>query len=192
MARVKSDLENEIVEIFKKNTPKGREDEVAGVTRGVLPEYFRQLATGNWSEKHPTTGYLQREENKDHASSFISGFLWAMDAAGLVSNEKREEMQKQLSALRFPKHSDAYYEEAAQEAINQQIEKIKCQRCQNYQPYEPSAGLREGCTADELYADEDCQEIIPEVNKEITAYMQKLGEGCPYFIEAAAGARKKK
>lgn len=45
------------------------------------------------------------------------------------------------------------------------------------------AGLREGCTADELYADEDGQEIIPEVNDEITGYMRELGEGCPYFIK---------
>lgn len=63
------------------------------------------------------------------------------------------------------------------------IERTRCQRCQNYQPYEPEAGLREGCTADELYADEDGQKIIPEVNDEITGYMRELGEGCPYFIE---------
>lgn len=63
------------------------------------------------------------------------------------------------------------------------IERTRCQRCQNYQPYEPEAGLREGCTADELYADEDGQKIIPEVNDEITGYMRELGEGCPYFIK---------
>lgn len=117
MERVKSDLENEIAAIFKKNTKKGRESEVAGVINGVLPEYFRQLETGNWSEKYQTTGFIQREENKDAASNVISGFLWAMDAAGLISNKKREEMQKQLSELRFPKHEDAYYEEAAREAV---------------------------------------------------------------------------
>lgn len=113
MERVKSDLENEIVAIFKKNTQKGRESEVAGVINGILPEYFRQLKTGNWSEEHPTTGFMQKEENKDAASNVISGFLWAMDAAGLISSDKRSEMQKQLSELRFPKHEDAYYEEIA-------------------------------------------------------------------------------
>ena len=64
-----------------------------------------------------------------------------------------------------------------------EIERTRCQRCCNFQTYEPAAGLREGCTADELYADEDGQEIIPEVNDEITGYMRELGEGCPYFIE---------
>ena len=39
-------------------------------------------------------------------------------------------------------------------------------------------------SAEELYADEDGQEIIPEVNDEITGYMRELGEGCPYFIES--------
>lgn len=116
MERVKSDLENEIAAIFKKNTKKGRESDVAGVINGVLPEYFRQLETGNWSESHPTVGYMQREENKDEALNVISGFLWAMNAAGMISDEKRSEMQKQLSALRFPKHNIEYYEKLATES----------------------------------------------------------------------------
>ena len=62
-----------------------------------------------------------------------------------------------------------------------EIEKTRCQCCYNYQPYEPEAGLYEGCTADELYADEDCQQLIPEVNDAVINYMQNLGEGCPYF-----------
>lgn len=57
----------------------------------------------------------------------------------------------------------------------------RCRRCFNYQPYEPDAGLLEGCTADELYADEDGQEIIPEIDDKITRYMQNLGYVCPYF-----------
>ena len=61
------------------------------------------------------------------------------------------------------------------------FELTRCQRCVNYQPYEPDAGLLEGCTAPALYVDEDCQQLIPEVNKKIIGYMQKLGEGCPYF-----------
>lgn len=64
-----------------------------------------------------------------------------------------------------------------------EIERTRCQRCCNFHPYEPAAGLREGCTTDELYADEDGQEIIPEVDDEITGYMRELGKGCPYFIE---------
>lgn len=200
MEIVKSDLEKEIAAIFKKHTKKGRESDVAGVINGVLREYFRQLKTGNWSEEYPTTGYMQQVENKDAAANVIEGFIWAMDAAGLISSEKRREMQDQLSALRFPEHKVTYamdYEEIARKAAEQQgsraadeeaeAEKARCRNCENYQPYEPDAGLREGCTADELYADENCQEIIPEVNKEIAAYMRKSGEGCPYFINAAAG-----
>lgn len=116
MERVKSDLENEIAAIFKKNTKKSRESDVAGVINGVLSEYFRQLETGNHSERHPTVGYMQREGNKDEALNVISGFLWAMDAAGLISDKKRSEMQKQLSVLRFPKHNIAYYEKLAMES----------------------------------------------------------------------------
>ncbi len=67
----------------------------------------------------------------------------------------------------------------------------RCQRCQNFQPYEPEAGLSEGCVADELYTDEECQEIIPEVNDKIMAYMQKLGVDCPYFIENMHTGSKK-
>jgi len=198
MEIVKSDLEKEIAAIFKKHTKKGRESDVAGVINGVLRQYFQQLATGNWSERYPTVGYMQQEENKDAASNVISGFLWAMDAAGLISDKKREEMQKQLSALRFPKHDAEHYESAAREILRSraadkeaETEKARCRKCENYQPYEPDAGLREGCTADELYADENCQEIIPEVNAEIAAYMQNSGEGCPYFINTEEGSGKK-
>lgn len=125
-----------------------------------------------------------------------------MDAAGLISNEKRVEMQKQLSALRFPEHSaNVTYatgyealsrkvaeqraaDEKAEKELKAEAKQARCRNCENYQPYEPLAGLWAGCTADELYADENCQEIIPEVNDEITAYMRESGEGCPYFIDA--------
>lgn len=117
MERVKSDLENEIAAIFKKNTKKGRESDVAGVIIGVLPEKFRQLETGNWSEKYPAANYMQREENKDAASNFISGFIWAMDAAGMISDEKRNKMQNQLSELRFPKEDTAHYKGPEREVV---------------------------------------------------------------------------
>lgn len=60
-------------------------------------------------------------------------------------------------------------------------EETGCLYCCNYQPYEWDAGLLQGCTADELYADEDCQRLIPEVNDKVINYMLELGEGCPYF-----------
>lgn len=62
-----------------------------------------------------------------------------------------------------------------------QVEKTRCQRCSNYQPWEPDAGLSEGCQAEKLYADEAGQKFISEVNVKIAEYMQGLGEGCPYF-----------
>lgn len=64
---------------------------------------------------------------------------------------------------------------------NEEGKKIRCHSCYNFQPYEPAAGLLEGCTAPVLYADEDGQEIIPEMNDIITEYMRNSGEGCPYF-----------
>ncbi|MCM1218073.1 MAG: hypothetical protein NC548_26605 [Lachnospiraceae bacterium] len=118
MEIAKSELEKEIATIFRKHTKKGREGEAAGVINGLLPAYFRQLQTGNFSEKYPTTGYMQKEENKDKAHDFIQGFLWAMDAAGFISEDERRTMLDQLTALRFPRHSEAYYEAAAQEMIS--------------------------------------------------------------------------
>lgn len=109
--RIKSGLENEIALIFKKNAKKGMEDEVAGVINGVIGEYFRQLETGNRSEIYPAGGYSQREENKDEASNVINGFMWAMYAAGMMSEEERKEMAFKLNELRFRKQEDAYYAE---------------------------------------------------------------------------------
>ena len=62
-----------------------------------------------------------------------------------------------------------------------EAELTRCQRCVYLQPYEPDAGLLEKCTIPAIYADEDCQHLVPEVNKKIIGYMRKLGEGCPYF-----------
>ncbi len=104
MEIVKSDLENEIAAIFKKHTKKGRESNVAGAINGVLRQYFQQLKTGNWSEKYPSINHMQQAEAKDEASNVISGFLWAMYAAGLISDEKQRKMQNQLIELRFPEH----------------------------------------------------------------------------------------
>lgn len=110
--RTKSELENEIALIFKKHTKKGMEAEVAGVIKGVLGRYFEQLETGNWSERYPAVGYSQREANKGEAFNIIKGFLWAMEAAGMMSEEESKEMFSKLNEIRFRKQEDAYYKEA--------------------------------------------------------------------------------
>ncbi len=106
MERVKSDLEKEIAAIFKEHVEEDRQGDVAGVIDGVIGSCFRQLETGNRSEKYPSLGYTQKAENKERAANIIDGFLWAMDAAGMISKEKRSEMQDQLLALQFSKQGD--------------------------------------------------------------------------------------
>lgn len=105
MERVKNNLENEIAAIFKKHTKKGKEDEVAGVI-GVMHMYFKQLETGDWSEKCKETDYIRKEENKDKALDFIRGFIWAMLAAGMISKGKRNEMEDRLTDLRFKQNKE--------------------------------------------------------------------------------------
>lgn len=117
MERVKSELEREIAAIFRDNTPEKRRIDVAGVI-SVLGEYFRQLETGNWSERYPTAEHIEREKNRERADDFISGFIWAMDGAGLITDDKRKELCKQLRKLRFAKSDAAAGEKAGEnEAI---------------------------------------------------------------------------
>ncbi len=99
MERGKSDLEKEIAAIFKRHTKKGRESDVAGVINGVLSAYFRELETGTWT----LNSTKAREEIKENAFYAINGFLWAMDAMGLINDEKRSKMYDQLFALRYQK-----------------------------------------------------------------------------------------
>jgi hypothetical protein len=56
-----------------------------------------------------------------------------------------------------------------------------CKNCQGYQSEELGAGLREGCTTDELYEDEDCQIIKDDVNDTVTNFMSGRIEKCPYY-----------
>lgn len=78
-----------------------------------------------------------------------------------------------------------YYEAAKQMAIKIQNEDERqiywCKKCENYQPYEPDAGLSEGCVAPELYTEED--EIIQAVDMAVAAFMSQYGKNCPYYKE---------
>ena len=76
-----------------------------------------------------------------------------------------------------------YYQAAEQMAKKIQEQELQnwCKRCENYQPYEPDAGLYEGCVAPELYKDEDSGEILQAVDMAVAAFMSQCGENCPYF-----------
>lgn len=191
----RSHIEEEIKRILTENREKkgGSKVEIAGIM-AVLKEYYRQLTTGEWSERYKTKNILQRIETRSRARAWIIGFLWGLDAAGMISDT---ELNKLIGEI-VKAHSKAADEDATSfwsrsqeetEKAENEVKKTRCKHCENYQPYEPKAGLNEGCTADELYADENCQEIIPEVNGEITEYMRKSGEGCPYFI-SVTGVKK--
>lgn len=56
-----------------------------------------------------------------------------------------------------------------------------CWGCLHLQEDEPGAGLREGCTADEIYIDEDCQEFDEENYSIMEAYWMGKTEICPFF-----------
>lgn len=56
-----------------------------------------------------------------------------------------------------------------------------CRSCFHLQPYEPGAGLNEGCTADEIYKDEDCQEFDEKNYSIMEAYWMGETEICPFF-----------
>lgn len=84
-----------------------------------------------------------------------------------------------------------YYQAAKQMARKiqneEELQEYRCKKCENYQPYEPDAGLYEGCEAQELYTDENSDEIIEAVDKAIIAFMSQRGINCPYFKERGKG-----
>jgi len=64
---------------------------------------------------------------------------------------------------------------------NSNYESGLCKSCIHLQPDESSAGLREGCIADQIYLDEDCQ-IFSDDNLDIvTNYRLGRREDCPFY-----------
>lgn len=94
--RQKSNLECEIEEAFKKQFNLNHNHDCAGVIRGVLPDYFRQLETGEIFEGQPEQSYSEKMYNRKGAKDFIRGFLWAIKAAGIINGETFEKMYDEL------------------------------------------------------------------------------------------------
>lgn len=98
MSEAKSRLKEEIEEIFKDRLADPLTGSItAGVIYGIIKEDFRRIETGNWSERYPTTDFMRRDEERDKAAEHIGGFIYCMEAAGLISAEKSDQMQSELT-----------------------------------------------------------------------------------------------
>lgn len=98
MSEAKSRLKEEIEEIFKDRLADPLTGSItAGVIYGIIKEDFRRIETGNWSERYPTTDFMRRDEERDKAAEHIGGFIYCMEAAGLISVEKNDQMQSELT-----------------------------------------------------------------------------------------------
>jgi len=103
--------------IEAKFTKKFGKDEVAaiGIVNGIVPEWLRQIRTGQFS-KNPEyqtwgntyEGFCIREENRDRAAEQLRGFLYGIEAAGLLNEEEAEELRTLLNDMRADETRDPY------------------------------------------------------------------------------------
>ena len=98
MSETKSHLQEEIEEIFTDRLADPLTGSItAGVIYGIIKEDFRRIETGNWSERYQTTDFMRRNEERNKAAEHIGGFIYGMEAAGLISAEKSDQMQSELT-----------------------------------------------------------------------------------------------
>ena len=103
--------------IETKFTEKFGKDEVAaiGIVNGIIPEWLRQIHTGQFSKnpEYQTWGntyddFCIREENRDRATEQLRGFLYGIEAAGLLNEEEAEELRTLLNDMRADETRDTY------------------------------------------------------------------------------------
>ena len=103
--------------IEAKFTEKFGKGEVAaiGIVNGIVPEWLRQIRTGQFSKnpEHQTwentyEGFCIREENRDRATEQLRGFLYGIEAAGLLNEEEAEELRTLLNDMRADETRDPY------------------------------------------------------------------------------------
>lgn len=111
---LKPQLQKAIEAKFAEKFGKG---EVAAIeiVNGIIPEWLRQIRTGQFSKnpEHQTwgntyEGFCIREENRDKATEQLRGFLYGIEAAGLLNEEEAEELRTLLNDMRADETRDPY------------------------------------------------------------------------------------
>ena len=111
---LKPQIQRKIESCFAKKIEAG-DRQAIGIIRGVVPAWIKQLQSGQFSEseKHQALGdtweeFSIREENRDRASDWIRGFLYGLEAAGILTEDETSDLRDELNNIRMDEGRDSF------------------------------------------------------------------------------------
>lgn len=114
MDELKSHLQKEIEKAFQKRV-ENCEGAAVGIIKGVIPEYIHQLQSGQFSrnEKNQALGdtwyeFNIREEHREQAYYWLKGFLYGIEAAGILTREESDSLREEVGDIRLDENRDSF------------------------------------------------------------------------------------
>ena len=112
--QLKTNLQKKIESCFEKKTEAG-DTQAIGIIKGIIPAWIKQLHSGQFSENknYQSLGdtweeFSIREEHRDRACDWIKGFLYGIDAAGLITEEEANLLRDEVNDIRMDENRDSF------------------------------------------------------------------------------------
>ena len=91
------------------------ESSTVGIICGIIPAYIRQPQSGQFSEnkQHQNLGntweeFHLREGNRETASDMLTGFLYGIEAAGIITEDEGDALRKEVWDIRLDENRDTF------------------------------------------------------------------------------------
>jgi hypothetical protein len=111
---LKPQLQRKIESSFAKKIEAG-DMQTIGIIKGVIPAWIKQLQSGQFSEneKHQALGdtweeFQIREENREKASDWVKGFLYGIEAAGVITEDESKALIDEVNDIRMDDNRDSF------------------------------------------------------------------------------------
>lgn len=111
---LKPQLQRKIESSFAKKIEAG-DMQAIGIIKGVIPAWIKQLQSGQFSEneKHQALGdtweeFQIREENREKASDWVKGFLYGIEAAGVITEDESKALIDEVNDIRMDDNRDSF------------------------------------------------------------------------------------
>ena len=111
---LKPPLQKKIESGFAEKIKDG-DTQIIGIIKGVVPKQIKQLQSGQFSEneKHQALGdtweeFQIREENREKASDWMKGFLYGIEAAGIITEDESKALIDEINDIRMDENRDSF------------------------------------------------------------------------------------
>ncbi len=111
---LKPQIQRKIESCFAKKIEAG-DRQAIGIIGGVVPAWIKQLKSGQFSEneKYQALGdtweeFQIREENREKASDWVKGFLYGIEAAGVITEDESKALIDEVNDIRMDDNRDSF------------------------------------------------------------------------------------